>query len=170
MHLINTRLGAEQQPTFVRLKGVSLGHPPRALAALSDASFGRTMSYRMQSLQQLKGCKILLLLGFRTYTCRPPALSLLGTSAVTHQGDYEVCRALPAMKQGCLRRRTRIISSNKRPWDTMHRTLTHGNRSVTHARHELMQRRRPRQGPTRRTMTSNQRSPHEIISVATHCD
>jgi hypothetical protein len=35
-HLINTRLGAEdQQPRTVRLKNVPLGHPQRALAALS---------------------------------------------------------------------------------------------------------------------------------------
>lgn len=56
MHLINTRLGAADEENHVRFKEYAIGHQPHALAALTYMrSFGRTLSYCMQFLQQLLG-------------------------------------------------------------------------------------------------------------------
>lgn len=84
------------------------------------------------------------MLGFRTYTFQDlQALCLLGTSAVTHQGGYEVCRALTATEQGAFE------GENYNPLDDLWRkNLGHMLKdywhddtysTVTHARHELMQ-------------------------------
>lgn len=44
MHLINTRLGAEDRISRLsKCKDLPLGHPPLALAAELDCSFGRTV-------------------------------------------------------------------------------------------------------------------------------
>ena len=74
---------------------------------------GRTMVLSHAILATTtRGSKIILLLGFCTYTLdRPPVLfSVLGLQHVTFTVDSEVCRPLPAILAGIPSRRRLIIS------------------------------------------------------------
>jgi hypothetical protein len=54
MHLINTRLGADDEKKNlkdIRVNNAPFGHPPHALAAQPRVALVGQRSYRMQSMQ-----------------------------------------------------------------------------------------------------------------------
>lgn len=117
-------------------------------------SFGRikVLPYALAASTN-RGVRYIVIRFFAPIIIRPPELSLFRTSDRSTIVNNEVCRALPAMKQGCLRRRETwyIISFMNQKSLGIHThdgQLTRESQPDEHAwlratqRHELMEWRR----------------------------